>query len=94
MFLNDSNIIQLEDCFRSYLWKPPEGFSDTECVELIKILDTANRATSRFLKGEIDEETFLDIKEWAHGTETIDDFIESAEENIDFFLPGFYERCC
>lgn len=88
MSLDDASIIQLEDCFRSYLWKPPEGFSQTECESLIETLDKANRATTRFLKGEIDEETFLDIKEWAHGLEAIDDFIESAEDNIELFLPG------
>lgn len=77
------------DCFRSYIWKPPEGFSDIECLELVSALDTANKATIQFLQGEIDEETFLDTKEWAHGLENMDDFIESAEENVELFLPGF-----
>ncbi|MEG4273808.1 MULTISPECIES: hypothetical protein [unclassified Microcoleus] len=82
------NIETLENCFRSYIWKPPEGFSDAECLELVGALDTANKATTQFLRGEIDEETFLDIKEWAHGLEEMDDFIESAEDNIELLLPG------
>ena len=83
------NVDVVEDCFRSYIWKPPEGFSETECAELVKALDSANKATTQFLQGEIDEETFLDIKEWAHGLENIDKFIEDAEENIELVLPGF-----
>lgn len=82
------NIELIENCFRSYIWKPPEGFSDSECMELVEILDTANRATTQFLRGQIDEETFLDIKEWAHGAENIDQFIEDAQEDIELFLPG------
>lgn len=76
------------DCFRSYIWKPPEGFSEAECLELVSALDTANRATTQFLQGKIDEETFLDIKEWAHGLEEMDEFIESAKQNIELVLPG------
>lgn len=79
----------VEDCFRSYIWKPPEGFSEEECHQLVKVLDAANHATTQFLRGEIDEETFLDIKEWAHGLENIDEFIESSEDNIELLLPQF-----
>lgn len=86
--LHSVSVETLENCFRSYIWKPPEGFSEAECFELVGALDIANKATTQFLKGEIDEETFLDIKEWAHGLEAIDDFIESAEDNIELFLPG------
>ncbi|MEG4133248.1 hypothetical protein QUA41_30575 [Microcoleus sp. Pol11C1] len=86
------NLEAIGDCFRSYIWKPPEGFSDSECLDLIEKLDTANKATTWFLNGEIAEEEFLDIKEWAHGLEAIDEFIESAEENLELLLPDIYER--
>lgn len=83
------NVETVENCFQSYIWKPPEGFSDVECLELVTALDIANKATGQFLRGEIDEETFLDIKEWAHGLGEMDEFIESAQENIELVLPGF-----
>jgi hypothetical protein len=83
----DIDIIGIEDCFRSYIWKPPEGFSDSECQDLIKALDAANKATGQFLRGEIDEDEFIQIKEWAHDG-NIDEFLESAEENLDLILPG------
>lgn len=75
----------LNDCFQSFIWKPPEGFTESECWDLCEKLDFANKATSRFLKGEIDEDEFIDIKEWAHGD--ADEFIESAEANLEVFFP-------
>jgi hypothetical protein len=88
MFLDSADIDTeaIEDCFRSYIWKPPEGFTKSECQELCAKLDFANRATSRFLDGEINEEEFLDIKEWAHGNGEMDGFIESAKSNLDLVL--------
>lgn len=82
------SIETVENCFRSYIWKPPEGFSESECLEVVAALDIANRATTQFLQGEIDETTFLDIKEWAHGLQEMDEFIESSEQNVELILSG------
>lgn len=66
------------------LWSaasPDRDMNSSDIKTLCQQLDNCNKATSSFVKGEIDEETYLDILE--NNGHEIDIYLFTVDSNFD-----------